>query len=64
MSEPRDDHTCTVGRYLTGAESFEAGQWFIECPTCGRLARLKDYEDDARAIADRHAEIGGFERRS
>lgn len=36
--------------------------WQAQCNICGPVGRFEDYEADAQAIADRHHEIGGFER--
>ena len=48
------DHTCTFIEY--------GSIWQIWCETCGRVGGDEPFFEDARCIADRHEEIGGFER--
>jgi hypothetical protein len=49
-------HKCEV-RHLP------SGRYLVKCVTiCGTVGVQQDYEGDAQAIADRHEEIGGFER--
>lgn len=52
--------TSTTQHHTSVTKSEEQG-WRIDCDTCG-LVGYQDYQVDAEAIADRHAEIGGFER--
>jgi hypothetical protein len=39
------------------------GKFVACCPTCGQIGVAEDFEADARAIADRHYAVRGFERR-
>ncbi len=53
-----EEHRCQVkaGRYLS--------LWRVMCPTCGQVGGMFDIRADAEAVAARHEEMGGFERRA
>lgn len=38
------------------------GMYDIRCDRCGKVS-TENYLNDAQAIADRHTEVGGFEKR-
>lgn len=54
------EHTCSVKKVPVG--SIDEG-WAVECPTCGVVGVTFDLEGDAEAVATRHEEVGGFEKR-
>lgn len=49
--------TTTADPYYPGHPGYQA-----VCDACGRVGRPEDDPRDAHAIANRHEEIGGFER--
>lgn len=44
--------------------SIHNGMYVVICDLCDRVGQPQDFEGDAEAIAARHQDIGGFERRS
>lgn len=38
------------------------GKYLVICDVCDRVGQPEELEGDAEAIAQRHQEIGGFER--
>lgn len=58
----REEHRCTVE--TTTADPFYPGHpgYVADCETCGPVGQPQDRPGDAQAIANRHEEIGGFER--
>jgi hypothetical protein len=54
------DHACEVKR--KNAVWSPDGVYQVICPTCGKVGEPQEWPGDAQAIADRHSEVGGFER--
>lgn len=53
----------TTTDHATHVEALpRVGKWQVHCDQCGRVGLPQEYENDAIAIAVRHAEVGGFER--
>lgn len=52
-----DEHGCTVTKW-----NEQSVKWSIVCRTCGTVGEAQVFEADAYNIADRHEELGGFER--
>lgn len=54
-------HKATAPQHTTHINHLpHLGKWQPYCDLCGTIGRGEDYENDAIAIAERHAEIGGF----
>lgn len=53
----RIDTTVAVGHYYVGHPGYVA-----ICDVCGQVGQPQDEARDAQAIANRHEEVGGFER--
>lgn len=58
-SGSREDHTTQVRQCLSGGG---VEQFYAWCPTCKRVGQYQAHRGDAEAIAQRHQDIGGFER--
>jgi hypothetical protein len=55
-------HSCSVVERSTLGEGLDSRRYYVSCAFCGWVGAPQVYEVDARAIADRHQGIGGFER--
>ena len=55
-------HRCSIE--TTTADPYYPGHpgYVVDCAACGPVGQPQDDPRDARAIANRHEEIGGFER--
>ncbi len=55
-------HRCRID--TTTADPFYPGHpgYVVQCDECGKVGTTQDHPVDAQAIANRHEEIGGFER--
>jgi hypothetical protein len=50
-----------TGDHRTSVVPTKAG-YRARCESCGVVGQPQDFEADARAIAERHEAVGGFER--
>ena len=56
-------HRCRIDTYTDGGRYYPGHPGYVViCDACGRVGTVHEYPGDARAIANRHDEIGGFER--
>lgn len=56
--------TSKGGEHYTWTANNDFGLVVAVCGTCGQVGQPQEFPFDARAIADRHAKVGGFEHTS
>jgi hypothetical protein len=65
LANPPEDHGAYVSIPTADlADRSKPLRYRVKCPTCGQVGQPQEHQGDAQAIADRHREVGGFERRS